>query len=96
MADAMEKIENLEGLFVKHVDKFDKHVDKQQEFNEAITARVVDAEKSDITIVGLLTSIKDRLDKRTIGWQIWLPFSVTAIMSLLSFFSQVWPKGVTP
>lgn len=93
VADAMERIESLENVFGKHVDKFDAHVEKQQTFNEGITARVVEAEKVDITIVGLLTTIKERLDKKSIGWQIWLPFSFTAFMSILAVVLQVWPKG---
>lgn len=96
VADAMDRIELLEGIVGKHVEKFDKHVEKQQEFNEAIVARVVEAEKSDLTIGGKLDAILDRLDKKTIGWQIWVPFSFTAIISVIMLLIQIWPKGVTP
>ncbi len=96
VADAIERIESLEIVFGKHVDKFDAHVEKQQGFNESITARVVEAEKADITIVGKLDAILSRMDKKSIGWQIWLPFSFTALMSVLAVLIQIWPKGANP
>lgn len=96
VADAMERIENLEGILGKHVVKFEAHVEKQQAFNENIVARVVDSEKADISIVAKLDTILDRMNKKSIGWQIWLPFSVTALMSFIALLIQIWPKGVTP
>lgn len=96
VADAMERIEALEGVFGAHVGDFKKHVEKQQTFNEQIVARVVDAEKQDITIVGKLDTILERMNNKRIGWQIWLPFSFTALMSLIAVVIQLWPKGVTP
>lgn len=96
VADAMERIEGLEGLVKSHVSKFEAHVDKQQTFNETIVARVVETEKQDISIGAKLDFIIDRLNNKRIGWQIWLPFSFTALMSLIAVVIQVWPKGVTP
>jgi hypothetical protein len=96
VADAIERIEDLEAVFGKHVGKFEAHVEKQQGFNESITARVVDAEKADITIGAKLDTIIAQLTNKRIGWQIWLPFGVTALMSFAALMIQIWPKGANP
>ena len=96
VADAIELIENLASDLKDHVGKFEVHVEKQHEFNREITARVVDTEKADITIGGKLDTIIDRLNNKRIGWQIWLPFSFTAVMSVLAVLIQLWPRVVAP
>lgn len=93
VADAIELFEGLANELREHKDEFKVHVKEQRTFNEAITARVVDAEKADITIGGKLDAILDRLNNKRIGWQIWLPFAFTAIMSVLAVLIQIWPKG---
>lgn len=96
VSDAIALFEDLAQELKDHKGEFMDHVREQRAFNTDITARVVETEKADIRIIGKLDTILDRLNKNQIGWQIWLPFSVTAIISVMALLIQVWPKGVTP
>ena len=96
VADAIELFETLAKDLKEHKDEFKDHVKEQNVFNKEITARVVESEKADITINGKLDTILDRLNNKRIGWQIWLPFSFTAIMSMIAVIIQLWPQGGTP
>ena len=80
----------------EHRGEFKELKVQQESFNKEIEARVVETEKEDIRTAGKLDvtnqkldAILDRLNKKTIGWQIWLPFSVTAMMAAIGLLLQV-------
>lgn len=94
VADAIELFEDLAKDLREHKDEFKLHVKEQRGFNEAITARVVEAEKADITIGAKLDTVLERMNRITIGWQVWVPVAMTLIISVITLVIQVWPKGV--
>lgn len=91
-----ERMDKHEDAFDKHVDTFDTHVSEQREFNKEITNRVVDAEKKDIEMVGeqratnsKLDDIKVLLEKRRLGWQVWLSLVVASLLSIATLVVSI-------
>lgn len=95
VADAIELFEDLAKALRDHKDEFKIHVKEQRGFNEAITARVVEGEKADITINGKLDTIMTMLINRRGAWQVWAPASIASVLSLIAIIIQIWPKGGT-
>jgi len=98
VADAIQLVENLQKDFELH------RTDHKElaAFTRELETRVVNTEKAQIRTRGRyalmnqkLDAIMLRLDNKRIGWQIWVPFGFTALLSLATFIVSVWPKGAT-
>ncbi len=99
VADAIKLVEDLQKDFEEHRGEFKSH----QQFTKDLESRVVNGEKAMIRTRGAyrlldqkMDQIIDRLDNKRIGWQVWVPIALTALLTAIGLIVQLWQKVPAP